>query len=62
MYNSVLDFQQWHITYTPVYTNISGYVIGMIFGYLFYKQKGQQFSINKVRLFRFLIIKCKFKS
>ncbi|KAF2884299.1 hypothetical protein ILUMI_21861 [Ignelater luminosus] len=47
MKNGFLDLQQWHDTYIPFYTNIGGYVIGMMFGYLFYKRRDTQYSVNK---------------
>lgn len=43
-----LDSRHWHNTYTPAYTNMSGYVIGLIFGHLFYKYRGQKVLTKKV--------------
>ncbi|KAF2884302.1 hypothetical protein ILUMI_21864 [Ignelater luminosus] len=51
LYETQLKNWHWHSTYTPVYTNIGGYVIGLIFGYIFYKYRSQQLLTKKVKTF-----------
>ncbi|KAF2884300.1 hypothetical protein ILUMI_21862 [Ignelater luminosus] len=47
MYNGMIDHKEWQETYIPPYVNISGYALGLIFGYLFYKRKGEKILTNK---------------
>lgn len=50
LYSLHLKNWHWHYTYTPAYTNISGYVIGLMFGYIFYRYRGQKILTKKVNL------------
>ncbi|KAJ3650137.1 hypothetical protein Zmor_021845 [Zophobas morio] len=37
LYNYTLQIPQWHIMYSASYSNITGYALGVMFGYFFYK-------------------------
>lgn len=62
MYNiEGLRLDVWHDLYTSGYSSITGYMIGITFGYLFYKHRNKVLTINRVRLkglLIFVIIPC----
>ncbi|KAF2884301.1 hypothetical protein ILUMI_21863 [Ignelater luminosus] len=50
LYNMQLDNRHWHNTYIPAHNNMSGYVVGLIFGYLFYKYRNQKILTKKFHI------------
>ncbi|XP_050294047.1 nose resistant to fluoxetine protein 6-like isoform X2 [Anthonomus grandis grandis] len=51
LYNlNLLRLDHWHILYSSAYSNIFGYTIGMVFGYLFYRYRNTCFRINRIHV------------
>lgn len=49
MYNiQGLKLDPWHDLYTSSYSSITGYTIGITFGYLFYKYRNKALTIKRV--------------
>lgn len=51
MYNTrSFKADAWHDLYTSGYSSITGYTIGIMFGYLFYKYRNEVLSVKRVSL------------
>ncbi|XP_045483781.1 nose resistant to fluoxetine protein 6-like isoform X2 [Harmonia axyridis] len=47
IYNSYLQDRNWHLLFSSGFSNIGAYVIGIIFGYLYYTYRDISFPITK---------------
>ncbi|KAF5307205.1 hypothetical protein FQR65_LT00721 [Abscondita terminalis] len=47
LYRLMLDVVEFRLMYVTAHTNIGGYVVGMIFGYIYYKYKDYNFFTRK---------------
>ncbi|CAG9766404.1 unnamed protein product [Ceutorhynchus assimilis] len=51
LYNlNLLRLDHWHQLYSSAYSNIFGYTVGMVFGYLFFSYKNVTLNINKIHV------------
>jgi hypothetical protein len=48
MYDFLLFTSLWHTMYAASYSNIVGYGLGIMFGYIYYKTKGMKLVTTKV--------------
>ncbi|XP_056631232.1 uncharacterized protein LOC130441531 [Diorhabda sublineata] len=45
-----IKLEIWHDLYSSGYSNITGYTIGLIFGYIFYKNRKKSIEITKIHV------------
>lgn len=50
LYHILLNVPEFTGTYIPAHTNVGGYFLGLIFGYIFYKYRETKLFTNNVRL------------
>lgn len=48
MYEILLNVPEWTVMYVASHTNSGGYIIGLIFGYAFYKHRDTKIFDSKV--------------
>ncbi|CAG9821312.1 unnamed protein product [Phaedon cochleariae] len=51
-----LQIDAWHHLYTSGYSNITGYAIGLTFGYIFYKYKNKVLQLSKMHVILWWIL------
>lgn len=48
LYELLLKDEQWHNTFTSGYNNMAGYMVGILYGYIYYKNKNNNLFTKKV--------------
>ncbi|KAK9874066.1 hypothetical protein WA026_002422 [Henosepilachna vigintioctopunctata] len=56
MYDYLLSNEAWHVLYSSGYSNIGAYVIGIIFGYLYYTYRNVNLVTTKIHVVLYFLL------